>query len=119
MLHVATCCKAVVACRHPEPGPNAFPMDADGCRIVCDGEEINPKTCSHLVFGGDFDNKKDPYAPPLPPFDGTICYTKAQLATSGFIFKFLNRTKKKRTNIEGDMSLEDLEAMYEKRDGAP
>ena len=40
-MHVADCCKAVMACRHPEPGPNAIPIAAEGCRIVCDDEEIN------------------------------------------------------------------------------
>ena len=41
------------------------------------------------------------------------------MATSGFLFKFLNRTKKKVPNIEGDRSLEDIEASIKQRDGEP
>ena len=53
--HVATCCKATIAVRHPEPGPHSFPAPADCCNIVCDDETIARDSCTHRVFVGDFD----------------------------------------------------------------
>ena len=42
-----------------------------------------------------------------------------QMATSGFLIKFISRMKKTRTNIQGDLDAEAIEATCLKRDGPP
>ena len=118
-LHVATCCMGTMCVRHPEPGPNAFPCPAQCNKIICDDEEVKVENTVARVFTCDADQKKHPDVCPLPAYSGTEAYGKGQLATSGFVFKFLNRTKKKVPNVEGDRSLEEIEAAIKQRDGDP
>ena len=109
-LHVAECCMGTMAVRHPEPGPHAFPCPVGGNKIVCDDEEISIENTAARVFLCDADQKKHPDVIPPLPYDGLNVVGKSGMATSGFLFKFLNRMKKKVPNIEGDKSLEDIEA---------
>ena len=109
-MHVASCCGALIAVDHPEPGPHAIPIPANANRIVCDDETIgkgHPTTVAR-VFTCDWDKRKHPDAIDLPPYAGPNHATKAALMTSGFAFKFISRTKAG-VKMAGDRSLADIE----------
>lgn len=67
-LHIAQCCKAMIAVNHPGPGPHCVPFQGGACNVKCDGAVIGVEACDYRIFEADWDPKSDPYTLPLPAF---------------------------------------------------
>lgn len=116
---VATCCKSMLGVDHPEPGPEAFPVDGGCCRILCEGEEISMNNAAARIFECDWDVSKDPDTVPLPPTCLMRCPGIPEMLTSGFFMKFKNRTGYKAVREAGDISIGDLTKEINDKNGGP